>query len=127
MVEKKASETPLLMDEITAPEKVMLGMTVGSPGFKVYTKICEAVCARAVASMAKLDPEEPEYDHKLSVRAQHARTVNWTIDLIRKSVNYHIQDLQAQAEVTKDEAEAAVAKTFGIHTIKPKEKKEEGK
>jgi hypothetical protein len=125
MVEKKETEMPLLMDELTAPEKVMLGITVGSPGFRIYTRICEAARLRSMAKIAELNPEEPDYDHKLSVRAQHARTTEATIELIRKSVNYHTQNLQTQAENDKDEAEAAVAKTFGIHTVKPRVKKEE--
>jgi hypothetical protein len=53
--------------------------------------------------------------------------VEWTINLIRKSVNYHTQNLEIQAKSDEDEAEAAVAKTFGIHTLKPKVKKEEVK
>ena len=127
MAEKKETELPLLMDELTAPEKVMLGLTMGSPGFRVYVRVCEAAIARAIGKVAELDPEDSDYTHKLSVRAQHARTTKETIELIRKSVNYHTQNLQSQVDSEKDEAEAAVAKTFGIHTIKPKPKKEEVK
>ena len=122
MVEQKESQ-PLLMDDLTIPERVMLGQLTNIGGFKVLTKLLDAACVRVTQDIVKLDPENPDYERLLSIRTQRARTVNEFVNLIRKSVIYHADVVRNEAAAEEVQVEDAVAKTFGIHTIPPKTKK----
>lgn len=123
MAEKKP-RVPLLHDQLSMPEKVMLGQVTNHGGFKVIVKLFEAAVAQAHADTVRLDPEDTNYEHLLSVRTQRERTVNEFAGWIKDSINYHVSVVKAQVAEEDVEAVDAVARTFGIHTVKPKSKKE---
>ena len=118
------NETPLLADELSTPERVMLGQTTTHGGYKIIIKLMEAACTRATQDTVRLDPEESDYERKLSVRTQRARNIIEFSALVLKSIDWHVNAVQTQAAEEQQGAEAAVAKTFGIHTVPPKPKKE---
>ena len=115
---------PLLMDELTTPERVMLAQSTFHGGHKVIIKLFDAACTRATADIVRLDPENPQYDHLLSVRTQRARNINEFCALVLKSIDYHVNAVHAETIQDEEKAVDAVAKTFGIHKVPPKPKKE---
>jgi hypothetical protein len=147
MAEKEKVKALLSEGEnaITQVERVMLNQLMYQPGWKVLVKLFDAVCTKSVEAMAKLNPEDPDYDRLVVVRAQNSRITNETVKLIRDSVLAHVNSIIKQEEKENEEADArvermtgihaatptapddAIKKTFGIHLAKPvkKQKKEE--
>lgn len=114
--------TPLLRDELSPAERVMLGQLTHAPGFSVLTKLIDALCKRVNDDTLKLDPEEDSYERKLSIRTQRARNINEGMSQLKDSVNYHTQVVVSAAVEEDKKAEEAVAKTFGIYTVPIKKK-----
>ena len=121
---KDQKETlPLLMDELTHPERIFLAQIVQHAGFKVLVKLFDAGCSRSTQDIVRLDPEKPDYERLTVYRTQRSRNINEFSALIMKSVEFHTGALRA-AEVGEEvEADDAVAKVFGIHKVPPKAKK----
>lgn len=112
--ENKATGT-LLREELSPSEVVMLAQMTHHGGFIVLKKLMEALCTRASEDLIRLDPEDKEYERKLSVRTQRARTINETCSVILKSIRAHVDSEVAQEQAEETEAVDVVAKTFGIH------------
>lgn len=119
--------TPLLMDELSAPERTFLMQIVQHAGFQVIVKLFDAACTRATQDIVRLDPEKPDYDMLLKYRTQRSRNINEFSSLVRKSINYHTSIVQMTNDEEKETTEDAVAKVFGIHKVPPKAKKVIGK
>ena len=97
---------PLLMDELSLPDKVMLGQTSLTPGYKVLIRMIEAGCKKATEDTIKADPEDVNYDQILRARQQYSRAVNRFSTLLLKSVEYHMEhgaaeEQQKELEVLK--------------------------
>jgi hypothetical protein len=120
--ENKATGT-LLREELSPAETVMLGQMTQHGGYKVLVKLMDALCTRATQDVVRLEPEDKDYERKLSVRSQRARTVNETCSVILKSIDAHVQSAANQEEQEQKEAVDSVAKVFGIHPVPPKPKK----
>ena len=126
MAEKKVENketTPLLMESLTIPERVMLGQMTSVGGFKVLVKLFDAACSRATADVVKLDPESSDFERVLAERQRRARAINEFCASVMKSIDYHVDLIRREAAAEEVQVEDAVAKTFGIHTIPPKTKK----
>jgi hypothetical protein len=82
-------EKPLLMDELTLPEKVMLGQLSLSPGYQVLVKMMEAACENSRLAINDVNPEEPGYVEVLKARQQYSRAVNKFCVLVLRSIDYH--------------------------------------
>ena len=104
--EKKA--LPLLMDNLTTAEKVLLANLSLHPGYKVLIKLLEAACTAATNDVIKLDPMVEEYRRKLEHLQQAARTVNKFSSLVLRSVDYHSQCGQLEASVAETDVEKLV-------------------
>src|SRR5258708_7248704 len=117
----------LLQDELSVPDRSMLGQVTHHGGFKVIDKLLEAALLSATADMVKLDPEKSDYDKLIAVRVQRSRNFNECIKLIRDSIDYHISAVQIQTQEENQDAVDAVAATFGIHAAPPKKNPPKGK
>jgi RNA binding exosome subunit len=122
MSDEKKDKKPLLMEELSYAKKVALGQTYNTPGFQVIIELFESLLDRANKDVMKLDPEQSDYDRKLSVRTQRQRNFHEAVGTVRDSIHYHINFLKQQAQEEETKAVDAVAKTFGIHTIPAKKK-----
>src|ERR1700719_611023 len=87
---EKESPKPFLMRELTLGQKVALAQTTLTPGFQVLTMLIEAGCTQATAEAIKTDPEEANYHQVLEARHGYGRSVNKFTQLLRASVNYHV-------------------------------------
>lgn len=114
---------PLLMDELTEPERVMLGRMTYDGGYKVLVKLFNAACIRVTQDIVRLDPEKPDYARLLEIRSQRSRNINEFCAMVLKSLDYHVDILRHQKLEEQTQEEDAVAKVFGIHKVPPKAKK----
>ena len=119
----KDTQLPVLVDDLTAAEKTVLEHITHHHGYTVLIKIFAAVCARATNDTLKIDFEQPNAEHILSVRTQRARNFHECVNIAKKSIEYHTQMVKQQVATEEEEAVSAVAKRFGIHT-NPKKQKE---
>jgi hypothetical protein len=90
---------PLLMRELTLGEKVALQQLTMSPGFPVLIKLIESGCQSATADTIRVDTEDVNYETILQARHHYARAVNRFTQLIRESINYHVQRSVVTEEV----------------------------
>jgi hypothetical protein len=116
----KDTSEPLLREELSAAERIILGQLTQQPGFNIIVRMHEAACARANNDAIKLDPEEDGYERKLSVRTQRTRNFNECVNLVRKSINWHVEAVVVEAQQDDQQVVDAVAKTFGIHKVTKK-------
>ena len=126
MAEKKEKDkdiTPLLMESLTTPERVMLGQMTSVGGYKVLVKLFDAACSRATADVVKLDPESSDFERVLAERQRRARAINEFCASVLKSIDYHVDLIRQEAVAEEEQVVDAVAKTFGIHKVPPKTKK----
>lgn len=122
MAHEKEKEVPLLMEQLSVPEKVMLGQTMHGPGFKIVIKLLDEMCHRFEEAVKLLDPEEQDYAHRLSVRVPRARNADEFRNLLLNSIKHHVDSAHTQAVKEDVEAVDAVSKTFGIHIVPKKTK-----
>lgn len=83
------TKTPLLMNGLTLPERVMIGGMTRHVGFPVLVKLFEAVCERAMQDVAKVDPESDNYEKVLAFRQQRSRVSHEVTRDILDSIEYH--------------------------------------
>jgi hypothetical protein len=114
---------PLLMEDLTHPERIFLTQIVQHAGFQVLIKLMDAGCTRATQDIVRLDPEKPDYERLLTYRSQRSRNINEFSAWVFKSVEYHTGKLRAEEVNDEVQAEDRVAKVFGIHKVPPKAKK----
>lgn len=110
---------PLLADELTQMERVLLSRIVHDPGFKVLQKLFDSACTRATEDIVKLNPEELDYERRVAERQRKARSVHWFSELVRKSVIYHVDRIKTQDNVEEKQVVDAVNQTIGIFPAKP--------
>ncbi len=122
-IKDQKETTPLLMEELTQPERVFLTQIFQHAGFSVLIKLFDAGCTRATQDIVRLDPEKPDYERLLAYRSQRSRNINEFSSWIRKSVEYHTKVVKMQEVGDENQAEDAVAKVFGIHKVPPKAKR----
>lgn len=116
-------QKPLLLEsELTLADCVALGQTLGTPGFDIIRRLYEAACQQAANDSIKLDPEKPDYERVLAVRAQRARNFNEIVEWVRLSALTHHDRVRRHAVEEETAAVDAVGATFGIHPAKPNEK-----
>ena len=96
---------PLLAEELTLAEKVMLAQMSLTPGYKILIRLLEAGCQKATEDTIKTDPEDVNYDQILRARQQYSRAVNRFSTLVLKSVEFHVE--HGVAEEQQKELEAA--------------------
>lgn len=113
----KDTQKPVLMEELSAAEKTVLEHITHHHGYAVLIKIFAAVCARATNDTLKIDFEQPNAEHVLSVRSQRARNFHECVNIAKSSIEYHTQMVKQQAVTEEDAAVTAVAKRFGIHKV----------
>lgn len=106
---------PLLAEELSVGERLMLGQMTHHGGYGVLRKLMDAICDRATKDLIRLDPENPEYERKVGVRTQRARDVNETCSDLLKSIKYHVEAVESQERAEEAEAVDIVSKTYGIH------------
>ena len=116
-------QKPLLLEkELTLADCVALGQTMGTPGFDIVRRLYEAACRAAGDDSIKLDPERPDYERVLAVRAQRARNFNEIVEWVRVSALTHHDRVRKNAIQQEEAAVSAVGATFGIHPAKPDQK-----
>lgn len=116
-------QKPLLLEkELTLADCVALGQTMGTPGFEIVRRLYEAACQAAGNDSIKLDPERPDYERVLAVRAQRARNFNELVEWVRLSALTHHDRVRKNAIAEETAAVDAVGATFGIHPAKPGQK-----
>jgi hypothetical protein len=120
---KNTKELPLMMEDLTHPERIFLAQIYAHAGFKVLIKLLNASCARATEQIVKLDPEKPDYERLLPYRSQRSRNFSECVSEVMKSVEFHTGALRAEEVGEEVQAEDAVSKVFGIHKVPPKAKK----
>ena len=120
MAHQKEKEVPLLMDGLSVPEKVLVGQVMHQPGFKILVRLLDDMCNRFEQSVKLLDPEEADYNHRLSVRVPRARNADEFRNLLLNSIKHHGDSAHTQAVREDTEAVDAVSKTFGIHIVDKK-------
>lgn len=117
MAQPKEKELPLLMDQLSVPEKVMLGQQMHGPGFKVIVKLLDEMCRRFDEAVKLLDPEQPDYAHCVAVRLPRSRNAAEFRNLLLNSIKYHVESAHVQAVQEDAEAVDAVSKVYGIHIV----------
>jgi len=122
MADDKKQKSPLLERELTLADCVALGQTLGTPGFEIVRRLYEAACQEASNDSIRLDPERPDYERVLAVRAQRARNFNEIVEWVRLSALAHHDRVRKNAIKEDSAAVDAVGATFGIHPAKPNEK-----
>jgi hypothetical protein len=110
----KNKQALLLENELTLADCLSLGQTMNTDGFQVLTRLYEAAVLSANADAIRLDPEDPNYQSKLSVRTQRARNFNELVSHVRACALVHVSRVKKQREEEDLKAEEAVANRFGI-------------
>ena len=84
---------PILADQLTLPERVMLAQLRRHVGFPVLIKLIEAMCENSTKDVAKLDAEKDpaNYEKLLAIRHQRMRVTHANARLLEESIEYHIQ------------------------------------
>jgi hypothetical protein len=96
---------PLLMDELTATERISLAGLKLHPGFAVLEKLLMAACKRATDDVMKLDPIEEAYERKLKALQQKGRERHEFTLLVLMSVDWQTQAIAIQDEEKNEKPE----------------------
>jgi hypothetical protein len=99
---------PLLFDELTMPQRTALAGLAHHPGFEVLVSIMNRSCDIINSRLVKLDPEDPEYEKKLSRLHLQSRTVNEFCSNILKSIQFHELVAIRNQQVSEEEIRAAI-------------------
>jgi len=94
---------PLLLEDLNEGEQLNLASLVKHPGFPALEKLHMAACKRATEDVMKLDPEAPDYNEKLKVRAARARERSEFSMLILASIMYHARVPEVREQEKKQE------------------------
>lgn len=106
-VNETEGKRPLLYDELTMQEKVMLASIVAHPGWVVVVKLMDAACTDATKQVIKLNPTTPGYDKSLKTLHQMAQAINRFSAQLLTSIDFHTQRGEAQLREDEDYAELA--------------------
>ncbi len=121
------SDKPLLYDELTSQQRTSLASLTHHPGYEVLVLIMSKSCETINARLVKLDPQDPEYEKKLTRLHLQSRTVNEFCSSVLKSVAHHERMAVLSQQMTEDEIRVAIeaaepqvkqgnplGKTFGV-------------
>lgn len=91
---------PILQDQLTLPERVMLIGLTRHIGFPVLVKLIVAACDQATIDINRADPEAENYERILAARQQKSRAFQEFATLLQDSIEYHktIASQQTTAE-----------------------------
>ena len=117
MAEKKEIKK-ILCEDMSPMKKALLMQTVMMPGFKVIIEMANEGCLRYTQDIAKLDPEQSDYERLVVERGRRSRNVSEWSDLLFQSIYGHVDSLKKQEAVDNQDAEEAVNNVFGIHPAK---------
>ena len=80
---------PILQDQLTLPERVMLIGLTRHVGFPVLVKMIAAMCEKATLEINKANPEDENYERILSARQQKSRAFQVFARDLQDSIEYH--------------------------------------
>jgi hypothetical protein len=101
-------EQPLLFDEITSQQRTALASLVHHPGYEVLQLIMSKSCERINARLVKLDPQDPEYEKKLTRLHLQSRTVNEFCSSVLKSVALQERIAVLSQQMSEKEIQEAI-------------------
>ena len=101
-------EQPLMFDELTAPQRSALASLSHHPGFDVLVLIMNRSCDVINTRLVKLDPQDPEYEKKLSRLHLQSRAVNEFCANVLKSIQFHERVAVLSQQVSEEEIRAAI-------------------
>ena len=99
---------PLLYDELTPLQRSVLANLARHPGFEVLVMIMNKSCELINSRLVKLDPQDPEYEKKLSRLHLQSRSVNEFCSKILKSIQIHEQIAVLSQQMSEQEIRAAI-------------------
>jgi hypothetical protein len=99
---------PLLFDEITSQQRLAIANLARHPGYEVLVLIMNKSCEMINARLVKLNPEDPEYEKKLSRLHLQSRTVNEFCSSVLKSIQFHERVAVLSQQVSEEEIRAAI-------------------
>jgi hypothetical protein len=99
---------PLLFDELTPQQRSALANLSHHPGYEVLVMIMNKSCEVINTRLVKLDPQDPEYEKKLSRLHLQSRTANEFCSSILKSIEFHERVAVLSQQVTEQEIRAAI-------------------
>lgn len=89
---------PILQDQLTLPERVMLIGLTRHVGFPVLIKLIVAQCEKATLDINKADPEAENYEKVLSARQQRSRAFQEFARDLQDSIEYHKSKASQQTD-----------------------------
>jgi hypothetical protein len=92
---------PILQDELTLPEKVMLAGVLMHPGWEVVMKIARAGCNDETNKVIKLDVLTPNYERILPALQQLAQAAWHFSNRLFESIEYHAKYGEAETRVVE--------------------------
>jgi len=100
------SIVPLLQDQLTVPERASLGNLVLHPGWPILIRIFEEGPIRATENVLKVDPESEGADRRVLERQRKARAIQDYYNLVRRSIQHHVDlGVNQMADIAAEEAE----------------------
>ena len=89
---------PILQDQLTLPERVMLIGLTRHVGFPVLVKMITAMCEWATLEINKANPEDENYERILSARQQKSRAFQVFARDLQDSIEYHKSTASQQTD-----------------------------
>lgn len=102
------ADEPLVYDELTEQQRFALANLARHPGFDVLVLIFNKSCERINGRLVKLNPEDPEYEKKLSRLHLCSRTVNEFCSSVLKCVALQERIAVLSQHVTEQEIKSAL-------------------
>jgi hypothetical protein len=99
---------PLLFDELNSQQQTALANLSHHPGYDVLLMIFNKSCERINARLLKLDPEDAEYDKKVTRLHLISKTVNEFCLSVVKSIQIHEQIAVLSQQMSEQEIRAAI-------------------
>lgn len=99
---------PLLFDELSSQQQTALANLSHHPGYDVLLMIFNKSCERINARLLKLDPEDAEYDKKVTRLHLISKTVNEFCLSVVKSIQIHEQIAVLSQQMSEQEIRAAI-------------------
>lgn len=102
------ADEPLVYDELTEQQRLALANLTRHPGFDVIVLIFNKSCERVNGRLVKLNPEDAEYEKKLSRLHLCSRTVNEFCSGVLKTIALQERIAVLSQHVTEQEIKAAI-------------------
>jgi hypothetical protein len=104
-----AAKTPLLQNQITQAEMVMLGHLAAHPGYAIFERLLRATVDEANAAVLKTEPADPNYNRLLAARQQEARATNLLAEKLLRSISTYSRTGAYLAQTDEQKASQRVA------------------